>query len=112
MPRHACLTERQWDRIRPLLPSSAGRRGRPWAEHRRIVEAIVYRYRTVFLGGTSQPGSDPGVGVRVNVHRRVRSKVHRLEACPHQWNHRSAHFHDRRGPRVCEVVEPIDHYLE
>ncbi|WP_416370521.1 IS5 family transposase [Streptomyces sp. PR69] len=46
MPRHARLTARQWDRIRPLLPSSAGRRGRPWADHRRIVEAIVCRYRT------------------------------------------------------------------
>lgn len=46
MPRHARLTDRQWDRIRPLLPSSAGRRGRPWVEHRRVVEAIVYRYRT------------------------------------------------------------------
>ncbi|OQS13371.1 hypothetical protein B0T36_19895 [Nocardia donostiensis] len=29
-----------------LLPSSAGCRGRPWADHRRIVEAIAYRYRT------------------------------------------------------------------
>ncbi|MEU9315012.1 IS5 family transposase [Streptomyces sp. NPDC048295] len=46
MPRHARLTDRQWDRIRPLLPSSTGRRGRPWADHRRIVEAIVYQYRT------------------------------------------------------------------
>ncbi|MGW0789826.1 IS5 family transposase [Streptomyces sp. NPDC002911] len=46
MPRHARLCDRQWARIRPLLPSSIGRRGRPWADHRRIVEAIVYRYRT------------------------------------------------------------------
>ncbi|MEW2402630.1 IS5 family transposase [Streptomyces sp. NPDC046862] len=46
MPRHARLTDRQWDRIQPLLPSSTGRRGRPWADHRRIVEAIVFRYRT------------------------------------------------------------------
>ncbi|MGV9852970.1 IS5 family transposase [Streptomyces sp. NPDC003442] len=45
MPRHARLTDRQWDRIRPVLPSSTGRRGRPWADHRRIVEAIGYRYR-------------------------------------------------------------------
>ncbi|MFK0263639.1 hypothetical protein ACIQU1_20210 [Streptomyces angustmyceticus] len=27
------------------MPSSAGRRGRPWADHRRMVEAIVFRYR-------------------------------------------------------------------
>ncbi|WP_371872345.1 transposase [Streptomyces caniferus] len=46
MPRHARLTDRHWDRSRPLLPSSTGRRGRPWADHRRIVEVLVYRYRT------------------------------------------------------------------
>ncbi|WP_208928742.1 transposase, partial [Streptomyces rapamycinicus] len=46
MPRNARLTDRQWDRSQPLLPSSTGRRGRPWADHRCIVEAIAYRYRT------------------------------------------------------------------
>ncbi|MFE7567738.1 transposase [Streptomyces sp. NPDC057539] len=46
MPRHARLTDRQWDRIRPLPPSRTGRRGRPWADHRRIAEAIIHRYRT------------------------------------------------------------------
>ncbi|MFI1196446.1 transposase [Micromonospora sp. NPDC020750] len=29
-----------------MLPSDIGRRGRPWADHRRIVAAIVNRYRT------------------------------------------------------------------
>ncbi|MFF8104257.1 transposase [Streptomyces sp. NPDC016640] len=28
------------------MPSSTGRRGRPWADHRCVAEAIVYRYRT------------------------------------------------------------------
>lgn len=46
LPRYARLTDRLWDRIRPLLPSGTGRRGRPWADHRCVVEAIVYRYRT------------------------------------------------------------------
>ncbi|WP_280492690.1 IS5 family transposase [Nocardia asiatica] len=46
MPRHALLTDRPRDRIPPRLPSNTGRRGRPWADHRRIVEAIVFRYRT------------------------------------------------------------------
>lgn len=32
-------------RIQPLLPSSAGRRGRPFRDDRRVVEAIIYRYR-------------------------------------------------------------------
>ncbi|WP_443051385.1 IS5 family transposase [Streptomyces sp. JV184] len=49
MPRHTLLTDRQWDRTRPLLPSSTGRRGRPWDDHRRIVEACVYQYRTGIL---------------------------------------------------------------
>ncbi|MGO3360997.1 MAG: transposase [Corynebacterium sp.] len=46
MPRRLRLFDDQWESIRALLPSSAGRRGRPWADHRRVVEAIVYRYRT------------------------------------------------------------------
>ncbi|MFE4664929.1 transposase [Streptomyces sp. NPDC056716] len=46
MPRHARPTDHQWDRIQPLPPSRAGRRGRLWADHRRMVEAIVYPYRT------------------------------------------------------------------
>ncbi|WP_404795470.1 IS5 family transposase [Streptomyces tendae] len=46
MLRHTQLSDWRWDRIRILLPSSTGRRGRPWADHRRIVEAIVHRYRT------------------------------------------------------------------
>lgn len=32
-------------RIQPLLPSSAGRRGRPFRDDRRVVEGIIYRYR-------------------------------------------------------------------
>ncbi|WP_433348964.1 transposase [Micromonospora sp. CA-111912] len=46
MSRHGRLIDEQWDRILALLPSNIGRRGRPWADHRRVVEAIVYRYRT------------------------------------------------------------------
>ncbi|WP_268240609.1 transposase [Streptomyces camponoticapitis] len=46
MPRHARLTDQQRDLIHPLSPSGAGRRGRTWADHRRIAEAFAYRYRT------------------------------------------------------------------
>lgn len=28
------------------MPSSQGRRGRPWRDHRQVVEGIIYRYRT------------------------------------------------------------------
>jgi len=40
------LTDAQWERIAPLLPSTAGHRGRPFRDHRQVVEGIVYRYRT------------------------------------------------------------------
>ncbi len=40
------LTDTEWEQIEPLLPSNYGRRGHPFAESRRIVEGIIYRYRT------------------------------------------------------------------
>ena len=40
------LTDAQWARIEPLMPSSDGQRGRPFRDHRQVVEGIVYRYRT------------------------------------------------------------------
>ena len=46
MPLVPVLTDEQWARIAPLLPSSNGRRGRPFRDHRQVVEAIVHRYRT------------------------------------------------------------------
>jgi transposase len=44
--RAAVLTDRTWERVAPLLPSSNGCRGRPFRNHRQVVEGIVYRYRT------------------------------------------------------------------
>ncbi len=46
MSRRAVLTDAQWERICELLPSSEGRVGRPFRDHRQVVEGIVYRYRT------------------------------------------------------------------
>ncbi len=40
------MTDAQWERIEPLLPSNAGKRGHPFWENRKVVEGIVYRYRT------------------------------------------------------------------
>jgi transposase len=39
------LTDAQWSRIEPLLPSSLGQRGRPFRDHRQVVEGIIYRFR-------------------------------------------------------------------
>ncbi|MBC3192209.1 transposase [Pseudonocardia sp. C8] len=41
----AVLTDAQWARLAPLLPSSAGRRGRQFRDDRRVVEGILYRFR-------------------------------------------------------------------
>jgi len=46
MPRTAMLTDAQWARIEPLMPSSEGQRGRPFRDHRQVIEGIIYRLRT------------------------------------------------------------------
>lgn len=46
MSRCAVLTDVQWARIEALMPCSDGQRGRPFRDHRQVVEAIVYRLRT------------------------------------------------------------------
>lgn len=46
MSRSAVLTDAQWTRIEPLMPSSDGLRGRPFRDHRQVIEGIVYRLRT------------------------------------------------------------------
>lgn len=45
MSRFALLTDAQWARIEPLMPSSDGQRGRPFRDHREVVEGIIYRFR-------------------------------------------------------------------
>jgi transposase len=40
------LTDAQWARISPLMPSSDGKQGKPFRDHRQVVEGIIYRYRT------------------------------------------------------------------
>lgn len=46
MTRRYALTDLQWDRIKDLLPGRAGHVGRPAADNRLFVEAVLYRYRT------------------------------------------------------------------
>lgn len=46
MSRLAVLSDAQWRRIEPLMPSSQGQRGRPFRDHRQVVEGIIYRLRT------------------------------------------------------------------
>ena len=44
--RFAVLSDEQWARVAPLLPSSVGKKSRPFRDHRQVVEGIIYRYRT------------------------------------------------------------------
>jgi transposase len=44
--RTGVLSDVMWARVDPLLPSSEGLRGGRWSDHRRVIEAIVWRYRT------------------------------------------------------------------
>lgn len=46
MSRFQLLSDAQWSLIEDLLPRPTGRKGRPFAEARVMVEAIIYRYRT------------------------------------------------------------------
>jgi len=46
MSRDQVFTDAQWALIEPLLPSSEGKRSRPFRDHRQVVEGIVFRYRT------------------------------------------------------------------
>ena len=46
MVRDGVFSDEVWAVVEPLLPSSKGRAGRPWTDHRRALEGIAWRYRT------------------------------------------------------------------
>lgn len=46
MTRAGVISDALWEVIAPVMPSSAPRRGRPWNDHRRTLEAIAWRFRT------------------------------------------------------------------
>jgi transposase len=46
MSRTALLSDAQWARIEPLMPSSVGVPGRPFRDHRQVIEGIMFRLRT------------------------------------------------------------------
>lgn len=45
MVRRGELTDQAWERIKPLLPTN-DRRGRPWKDHRRVINGILWKLRT------------------------------------------------------------------
>ncbi|QTI70905.1 transposase [Gordonia polyisoprenivorans] len=44
--RFQVFTDEQWLLLEAVLPSSDGMRGRPFRDHRQVIEGIVYRART------------------------------------------------------------------
>ncbi|MFE9864907.1 IS5 family transposase [Streptomyces sp. NPDC005506] len=40
------LTDAQWAKIEPLLPDRAPKRGGRWRDHRQVIDAIAFKYRT------------------------------------------------------------------
>ena len=45
MTRTGVVSDELWQVIEPVLPSDVGRRGKRWADHRRVLEGIVWRFR-------------------------------------------------------------------
>lgn len=46
MSRSRVLSDAAWARIEPLMPAASPRGGRPFQDHRRVVEGIAWRFRT------------------------------------------------------------------
>ncbi|MFJ3516928.1 transposase [Streptomyces sp. NPDC090131] len=40
------MTDAQWARIEPLLPDRTPKRGGRWRDHREVIDAIAFKYRT------------------------------------------------------------------
>jgi transposase len=40
------LTDAQYERLEPLLPRNEGKRGRPWRNHRQVINGILWIERT------------------------------------------------------------------
>lgn len=63
------LTDKQWELLESHLPrSTAGKAGRPWADHRRVVNAVLWRTR----GGAAWRDLPAGYGPWKTVYNRHR----------------------------------------
>ncbi|WP_404797600.1 IS5 family transposase [Streptomyces pristinaespiralis] len=63
------LTDAQWARIEPLLPDRTPRRGGRWRDHRLLIDAIAFKYRT----GTPWTDLPEKYGSWKGVHNRLRN---------------------------------------
>ena len=46
MLRDDAISDELWDVLGSVMPQDAGRRGRPWNDHRTTLEGIIWRFRT------------------------------------------------------------------
>lgn len=46
MLRDGVISDELWAVLEPVMPQDAGRRGRPWNDHRTTLEGIIWRFRT------------------------------------------------------------------
>ena len=46
MLRDGVISDELWDVLGSVMPQDAGRRGRPWNDHRTTLEGIIWRFRT------------------------------------------------------------------
>ncbi|MGW5590730.1 IS5 family transposase [Streptomyces sp. NPDC003857] len=62
------LTDAQWTRIEPLLPDRMPKRGGRWRDHRQVIDAIAFKYRT----GTPWMDLPEHFGTWKGAHNRLR----------------------------------------
>ncbi len=62
------LTDAQWARIEPLLPERTPKRGGRWRDHRQVIDAIAFKYRT----GTPWMDLPERLGSWKGAHNRLR----------------------------------------
>jgi transposase len=67
MKQRHVLSDLEWSHLVPLLPAKSGRRGRPWNDHRRTLNGILW------ILGTGAPWRDlpPEFGPWKSVHDRL-----------------------------------------
>ncbi|MEV7526076.1 IS5 family transposase [Streptomyces sp. NPDC091371] len=65
------LADAQWARIEPLLPDRKPRRGGRWRDHRQVIDAIAFKYRT----GTTWMDLPEHFGSWKGAHNRLRMWV-------------------------------------
>ncbi|MFI2609283.1 IS5 family transposase [Kitasatospora sp. NPDC018619] len=65
------LTDAQWVRTEPLLPDRTPRRGGRWRDHRQVIDAIAWKFRT----GSPWVHLPAGYGSWKGVHTRLRNRA-------------------------------------